>query len=156
MDWTKEEIKLLRQEGLCKICGAPQSGNRATCNIHRNRNPPIIWHKGEHPKIWTDKEKTRVERWALKDEVFSHYSGGKAQCAHCHTDDLRVLTLDHINSNGAQSRREKSKGQAGELYYRALIKLNYPDGYQVLCANCHRIVEIERFNVRLKLTPKPT
>lgn len=93
----------------------------------------------------------REDRWNVKKTVLSYYSGGSPQCSKCNNEDIRVLALDHIYSNGAQSRKEKSNGQGGVPYYRALIKLNYPDGYQVLCSNCHIIVEQERRDALLEI-----
>jgi hypothetical protein len=52
-------------------------------------------------------------------------------------------SIDHIDGNGAEHRREMAAernspwGQAGHATYRWLRKNNYPEGFQVLCANCN-------------------
>jgi hypothetical protein len=76
----------------------------------------------------------------LKREVMDHYGG---RCACCGETELAFLAIDHIDGNGAEHRREiaAEKGsqwlQAGHNTYRWLRKNNYPEGFQVLCANCN-------------------
>ena len=75
----------------------------------------------------------------IKEEVFTYYSGNnKPKCQLCPYDDIRALTLDHINNNGAIHRRE-NKSMSGIVLYRQLKKDGYPKGYQVLCYNCNII-----------------
>ena len=80
----------------------------------------------------------------------SHYSGGgKPKCNYCGFDDPRALVIDHINDDGAEHRREIStggngRGVGGSVLHLWLTKHNYPDGFQVLCANCNTIKEHER------------
>ena len=49
------------------------------------------------------------------------------------------LTLDHINNDGAEHRREIHGRQtaAGYQTYRWLMRNGFPPGFQVLCANCN-------------------
>ena len=58
----------------------------------------------------------------------------------CEEDDIGVLTIDHINGNGGEHRRQifgKRKGAGGGCsFYRWLKNNNYPEGYQVLCFSC--------------------
>jgi len=73
--------------------------------------------------------------------VLVHYSGtDPPQCAdpyHLHEKEWKVITiyeglhLDHINNNGAEERR-----QINDNLDSWLIANNFPEGYQVLCANC--------------------
>lgn len=89
-----------------------------------------------------------IDKYVLRDETFSEYSPtGYAECRRCGNDDQRVLTLDHVFTDGADS-REKLTGDrkiGGMPYYRKLRSLGFPDKhrYQVLCSNCHRIKEYE-------------
>ncbi|MFE1396776.1 hypothetical protein ACFW53_02415 [Nocardiopsis dassonvillei] len=46
-----------------------------------------------------------------------------------------MLTIDHVDNNGAEHRREIGGG--GEKLYRWLKREGYPPGYQVLCFNCN-------------------
>jgi hypothetical protein len=48
------------------------------------------------------------------------------------------LTIDHIENNGAEHRRQQRNGQnKGHDIYAWLRKNNYPEGFQVLCYNCN-------------------
>jgi hypothetical protein len=57
------------------------------------------------------------------------------------------LSIDHINGNGAEHRRELKRTTGGSTgghdFYRWLKNNNFPDGYQVLCMNCQFIKKIE-------------
>jgi hypothetical protein len=79
----------------------------------------------------------------LKREVMNAYGG---ICACCGETELGFLTIDHIDDNGAEHRREMAAargadgtrwGQAGAPTYRWLRKNGFPPGFQVLCANCN-------------------
>ena len=72
----------------------------------------------------------------LKISLVAHYSNNTNRCACCGEPDIRFLTIDHINGNGSQHR--KSIGcRSGSTFYRWLIKVGMPEGYQVLCYNCN-------------------
>lgn len=77
----------------------------------------------------------------LRLKVLTYYSNGTLSCVRCGYNDIRALHLDHINDNGVEDRKAHGKSQQFLVY---LIKSNYPSGYQVLCANCNTIKEIER------------
>jgi hypothetical protein len=80
-----------------------------------------------------------VER--QKNLIISHYSNGTMKCAKCGFSDIRTLSIDHINGGGRKHAQELKK--AGTIFYRWLIKNNFPEGYQVLCMNCNYIKKIE-------------
>jgi len=65
----------------------------------------------------------------LKLEVFSHYGN---KCACCGIDKPECLTMDHINNNGAEHRK-----QIGTQIFPWLRKNNYPEDFQILCYNCN-------------------
>lgn len=96
-------------------------------------------------KEW-DVEQNRLERVRVKNDVFSHYSGGEIKCKSCGFNDIRALQLDHINNDGAEERRRvgHSRTSAGGTFYRWLRKNGFPPGYQILCANCNWVKEWER------------
>lgn len=77
----------------------------------------------------------RQFRAELKTEVLGHYSNGTYRCACCAESEPRFLTLDHVNGNGNQHRRETNTRGIG--MYRLLKKQGYPGGFQVLCMNCN-------------------
>lgn len=68
----------------------------------------------------------------LKESLFNIY--GK-KCSNCNFSDVRAITLDHKNNNGAKERKEI--GERG-CYRRALKPENFND-YQMLCMNCQFI-----------------
>lgn len=87
------------------------------------------------------RESKKRYRARIKYEVFAHYSKGEPKCVHCGEEDLLVLCIDHINGGGTQERKRINQG-GGAGFYLFLRKNDYPDGYQVLCANCNLRKEI--------------
>lgn len=77
---------------------------------------------------------SRDSRKNTKIKTFEQYGG--CYCCWCNEDDLTVLTLDHIDNNGAKQRK-LLQINGGVTFYNWLKKNNYPPGYQVLCHNCN-------------------
>lgn len=72
----------------------------------------------------------------LRLEVLTHYGGSPPECVCCGETEIRFLTIDHIEGNGAKHRREiKISGGFGFYYW--LKRNNFPEGFQVLCSNCN-------------------
>lgn len=93
-------------------------------------------------------QRSREVRGKLKLETMTYYSlGDTPYCASCGITDIDVLCLDHINNDGAEHR--KLAGRAGTVTYGWLKKRGYPDGFQVLCANCNlkKLITVRRGNV---------
>lgn len=93
-------------------------------------------------KSWNAKNKSKVSGYQkkyktkLRKQVIGYYSAYTYRCACCHEKNWEFLTIDHIENNGAEHRRELGiKG--GHRYYNWLINNNFPKGYRVLCANCN-------------------
>lgn len=62
-------------------------------------------------------------------------------CACCREDDLRFLTIDHINRDGKEHRRQVKKVNYG--VYKDIRRLGYPrDRFRVLCWNCHMAMSL--------------
>lgn len=55
------------------------------------------------------------------------------RCADCQEDDLDVLTLHHIHGKGNQDRAQYGWGSK---FFYSLQARHYPEGFEVLCANC--------------------
>jgi hypothetical protein len=85
-----------------------------------------------HKKERRDAEKRLRLRDKLK--VLNHYSGDPPKCACCGETKLLFLTIDHMEHVG---RKKREKISSGSVFYRWLVRNNYPDGYQVLCFNCN-------------------
>jgi hypothetical protein len=79
----------------------------------------------------------RVFRAEAKVEVLSHYGkDGKLQCCwpECCVIDPDMLSLDHLDNNGAEHRRNNGNA-SGAILYRQLIREGFTEGYQTLCLN---------------------
>lgn len=85
-------------------------------------------------RLVAESERRRRYRMELKVEILTHYGRGKLRCVTkgCAVTDIDMLTLDHIEDNGAEHRR--TLGNKSRVY-RSLKQQNYPEGFQTLCAN---------------------
>ncbi len=71
------------------------------------------------------------KRKQIRLQVLSHYSP-ELKCKCCGENHYEFLTIDHINNDGAEHRKE-----IGGNLYEWLISNNFPEGFQVLCYNCN-------------------
>ena len=73
----------------------------------------------------------------IKLKVLEYYGG---KCVECGLDDFRALQIDHINDDGAEHRKSLG-GQnfSGKMFYAWIVKNNFPDDLQILCANHNQI-----------------
>lgn len=69
-----------------------------------------------------------------KLDALDAYGGRFCSC--CGETNIKFLTIDHINNDGAEHRRS-NKNRGGNSFYRWLKTHDYPPGYQVLCWNCN-------------------
>lgn len=91
-----------------------------------------------------------IKRRELKKEVLTHYGNGILACIKCGYDkSIYALSIDHINGNGNEHRRN-NKEITGDHVYQWLKKNNYPEGYQTLCMNCQYIKRIENHELANK------
>jgi len=102
----------------------------------------------ENRKKLIEKSIKRSKKWSqkIKKEVLSHYSHKNYPvCKKCGETDMRVLSIDHINGDGAKHRREifGENKKSGRHFYKWLQENDYPDGFQVLCMNCQWIKRYE-------------
>lgn len=123
-DTTTKTRNARREAGLCYLCGL---------------NPPF----GDSPLCVScferQTQKNKARHAALKSEVFAAYGGFQCRCdCGCRISAPQVLTLDHINNNGNEHRREIGQSKSlGSVFYKWLQKNGYPPGFQVLCFNCN-------------------
>lgn len=98
---------------------------QAVARYHRNKDA-----------ILAKKKKRRVDD---RNKLLMHYSGGKMECACCGEREKLFLSLDHINNDGAEHRRNYGgrKSFSADSFARVLIKEGFPNGLQVLCMNCN-------------------
>lgn len=90
---------------------------------------------------YTHREKIRQSNsrylLSIKQTVLAHYGSGKCVCAKCGFEDIRALSLDHVNGGGTKHRERIPH------IYKWLIDNDYPEGYQTLCMNCQWIKRYE-------------
>lgn len=65
--------------------------------------------------------------------------GGR--CACCGESEQIFLCIDHVENDGARHREEIGQGKrkigSGSIMHAWLVASGFPDGFQVLCANCN-------------------
>ena len=104
---------------MCRECLAKYAKWRYKNNTSGYRDQQREWSRTSHQN--------------RKAEVIAAYGG---KCACCGETEPLFLTIDHINGDGAERRRQ-GEGFGGGLYY-TLKRLGYPkDAYQLLCFNCN-------------------
>jgi len=105
-------------------------------NIERIRRQNLIYHKA-HPEI--RRRANLKHRHKYRMIVLVHYGGNPPKCACCGESEIKFLTIDHINNDGAKQWREKGFNPRLRSSYIAdyLITNNFPEGFQVLCYNCN-------------------
>jgi hypothetical protein len=106
-----------------------------------------------------NKERIKIQsknkRLEIKIKVMTHYGNGECKCVKCGFDDIRALSIDHINGNGNKERKE-NKYMRGNHVYDWLKKNNYPLGYQTLCMNCQLIKRVENQEYRFQIKTNST
>ena len=83
------------------------------------------------------KAQGKRETHRLKQEMLNAYGNA---CACCGEDTPEFLSIDHINNDGAEHRKQISgkRTAAGVSVYRWLRKQGFPkDNFQLLCYNCN-------------------
>lgn len=134
-----------------KECDDCLRGRRERADITRKTRTSVglCSHCGIAPKLPTNnrcdgcEKKHKVSHRRLKALTLAQYG---SVCGCCGETDSRFLTIDHINSDGAQHRRElKAQNiSSGESFYRWLRREGWPTGYQTLCFNCNSGRQINR------------
>lgn len=139
-EWETERRVLHREE------------YRANSKAYRERHPEKA---AESQRKWKSKNKDRVDaiydKWAetnrleyeakrrakVRDEVFQAYGGFRCVC--CGEDEPIFLTIDHINNDGNEHRKELATkiGKGGTAFFDWLRRNKFPPGFQVLCRNCN-------------------
>jgi ribosomal protein S26 len=123
---------------------------------HSEQESSIDENNTKNLKIVKILEKSRLRRIRIKIEVMTHYGNGKCACVKCGFSDIIALTVDHVNGNGSNHRKE-NKYVRGNHIYEWLKKNKFPLNYQTLCMNCQLIKRQENHeytNKHIKEKPK--
>jgi hypothetical protein len=112
------------------------SGSCKLCAYKRNKEK----RKKGGSRYEVELGKNRRRAATLRSQALAAYGG---RCACCGETEEDFLVIDHVNDDGADHRRairgdnQRSNAGAGRTTYRWLQDNGYPDGFQVLCANCN-------------------
>ena len=82
-----------------------------------------------------ESDKTRRLMATLREQVFAAYGGQVCSC--CGETEPMFLSIDHVDNDGAEMRRNRAYGRSGTAFYQWLRKKGFPPGFQVLCFNCN-------------------
>lgn len=102
-----------KRRGLCVRCDEKAVEGLFVCKNHRNKDA----HRHSKKKI----------------AILTHYGKeGRLMCCwkDCCVIDPDMLSLDHINDDGADQKRRH-----GNDVYGYVIRKNFPNGFQTLCFN---------------------
>ncbi len=118
--FTVDRSRKSGQKNPCKSCKAKLSA------AWERKNPDKAKAKAaRRPAGWCQRQRRR-----LRSEILNAYG---AQCACCGESTPEFLTIDHINNDGADHRREIKTSLYRWLKARGFPKHNY----QLLCFNCN-------------------
>lgn len=90
--------------------------------------------RSENPEKYNEQSKKSKVKQRLK--LFEMYG---TVCSRCGFEDMRALSLDHVNNNGGEERRQL--GERG--VYKKAKDVYDPETYQILCMNCQFIKRSE-------------
>ena len=120
---------------LCRACQKDANAQRYRENRDYFRERNAGW-RAEHaqpgsPYRERQKRIQQARKIEIKTIVYEHYGG--FICACCGETEPIFLTIDHINNDGNQHRKET--GNADSVLW--LYRNGLPPGFRVLCYNCN-------------------
>jgi len=143
----------MKTEKLCVQCGLTKPASEFYIHTYKNRNPCLyklckLCHNADNPnykpqvprsedeKKEASKEKKRKYYQRLKKQVFDAYAN---ICACCGETTPEFLTLDHVNNDGAEHKRQLQGNSraGGTSVFLDVIRQHFPDTFQLLCYNCN-------------------
>lgn len=109
------------------------SGDCVPCRREKEHRYRAKGNPAQRAKV-ARHQRSRIAK--LKVATFEAYGG--ASCACCGESTFEFLTLDHVNDDGAEHRRQIGS-QGGWTFYKYLSDQGFPEPerYQVLCWNCN-------------------
>lgn len=122
------------------LFGKSRLGFKYTTTKEYKRLYGRYWKERNRDKIkvyWEKSKETRLRNKArIRHVIYSHY--GRI-CTCCGEDNLKFLTIDHINNDGYKERTIKSgKRLGGENIFYKIIREGLPaDRYRIMCYNCN-------------------
>ena len=113
IDWVLRKNQRMTAAGICRICREPLTG-QALCIDCRIRTSLL--------------ERVRHTQLRLKAML-----GYGACCACCGENEYTFLQFDHVDGDGAEHRKTVTV----KALPRWIIRNEWPDCIQILCANCN-------------------
>ena len=99
--------------------------------------------------------RNRERYWKARADLLAVFGG---KCKKCGFSDVRALQIDHINGGGTKER--KAGGRNGMNLYSKLVRefasnTGETEGkYQILCANCNIIKNVENKECQREYKPR--
>lgn len=115
----------------CKACAATYGKAHYEANREKTATRHKEWYEANRTQVAAGRRAWHLER---KRIVIERYGG---KCACCGEANLAFLSIDHVNNDGAQHRRNIGHGKTSTRIYAWAMKNDYPDSLQVLCMNCN-------------------
>ena len=108
---------------------------------YQENREKILEHCGQYNQEHKEEYRAYHKQYSskVKMDAFIHYGNGKLACVKCGFDDIRALSIDHIDGGGGKHRRSLGTQGWSRSFYVWLRKQGYPEGYQTLCMNCQWI-----------------
>ena len=140
----------------CKVCTRDRHQRDADQDRQAIREYNRAYYRANKDKLdkrsadWIKENPERRRETALhyyynlQHDAIMAYGGYR--CAWCGIDEPLVLTLDHINNDGRDHRKQIGS-LGGHKLYKWLRDEGYPPGFQVLCMNCNQAKYRNRGNL---------
>lgn len=133
--------KKTKNLGECSVEGCPKhSYAKELCYAHyrklRTYGDPLAGRlvlppEEKYKRLRATINKNNAEK---RIKALTHYSKGNVpECCCCGEQEVKFLSIDHVNGGGNKHRREQNISNLAHW----LASKNYPDGYQTLCHNCN-------------------
>lgn len=115
------------------------------CRDERNRKKTCMTAEAYNAML----AHTREQNKQRKFKVLSHYGPNRhLGCCWdgCDVVDIDMLSLDHVNNDGAEHRKLLSgqRSAAGTETYRWVERNGFPPGFQTLCFNHQMKKQLQR------------
>lgn len=97
-------------------------------------------HQRDHRNRHLERVRRQRRESGRRRKLRVMHGYGGPECVCCGEKCLTMLTIDHVNNDGAKHRNELNGGKGREAsveLYCWLEENNYPSGFQVLCYNCN-------------------
>ena len=109
---------------------------RSCVSIMKKDHRQFRYQRQNRERVYAYNAKWQREKRAVYRE--SVVSGYGHACICCGEAETLFLEIHHPNGDG-KADRERHGGNS-MLFYKWLIKEDFPGNYELLCANCHRAI----------------